>query len=179
MHLLDDVRHDLVYALRTLRREPALAAGVVLTFALAIGANAAMVALVSRLMLSAPPGVRDAGRVAHVTLVFKEPDGQRYPLTTTSYPVFRAMAEPGGPFSAAAAVYTTRLPVGRGADAQKCRPSRRPATTSPCWARSRRWVASSGPAMTRCRWEVPSWCSATPTGGASLRVRLRCSAAGS
>src|SRR5262245_35775797 len=35
-------RHDLSYAVRGLRREPALAAGIVLTFALSIGSTAAM-----------------------------------------------------------------------------------------------------------------------------------------
>src|SRR4051812_9175908 len=39
---LEPIARDIRYALRTLRREPAFAAGVVLTFALAIGANAAM-----------------------------------------------------------------------------------------------------------------------------------------
>ena len=46
---------DIVPALRALRREPTFVAGVVLTFALAIGANAAMFGLVTRLMLRRRP----------------------------------------------------------------------------------------------------------------------------
>jgi len=57
--LIEDARDDLRFALRSLRREPGVAFGIVATFALAIGANAAMVGLVTRLMLVAPPGVSD------------------------------------------------------------------------------------------------------------------------
>jgi len=51
--LLDQTRQDATYAFRALRREPGLTAGIVLTFALAIGANAAMFGLVGRLLLGA------------------------------------------------------------------------------------------------------------------------------
>ena len=54
---------ELVYATRSLRRDPALAIGVILTLGLAIGANAAMFGLVTRLMLPAPPGVVDRRRL--------------------------------------------------------------------------------------------------------------------
>ena len=48
MRLLTDIR----YALRTFRREPTFVAGIVLTFGLVIGTNAAMFGLVRRLMLA-------------------------------------------------------------------------------------------------------------------------------
>ena len=64
MALLDDLTRDLRYAARTFRREPAFVAGVVLTFGLVIGTNAAMFGLVQRLMLAAPSGIQDADRVA-------------------------------------------------------------------------------------------------------------------
>jgi len=114
MQLFDDLRHDLIYAMRTLRREPSLVTAVLVTFALAIGANSAMVGLISRLMLSAPPGVEDPARVAHLQVVYAGLDGSRDAMSTTSYPVFRAAAS-GRAFSSAAAVYATKLEVGRGA----------------------------------------------------------------
>ena len=70
MSLLDDLARELRYAARTFRREPAFVAGIVLTFGLAIGTNAAMFGLVQRLMLAPPPGVRDAERVVRVGMTF-------------------------------------------------------------------------------------------------------------
>ena len=66
--VVDDARRDLQFALRSLRREPGVAAGIIATFALAIGANAAMVGLVARLMLAAPPGVSDPDAVARLKI---------------------------------------------------------------------------------------------------------------
>ena len=63
-----DVARDARYAARAFRREPTFVVGVVLTFALVIGTNAAMFGLVQRLMLAPPPGVRDAERVVRVGL---------------------------------------------------------------------------------------------------------------
>jgi len=114
--LLDATRQDALYAVRALRREPGLAAGVVLTFALAIGANAAMFGLVGRLLLGAPPGVRDAGRVARISLLFASESGERFAAATTSYPAFRAINALGATLSAAAAVRTDTVTLGRGAE---------------------------------------------------------------
>src|SRR5580765_438526 len=88
---LESVARDLRYAARSLRREPGLVFGVVATFALAIGANAAIFGLVSRLMFSPPPGIRDAERVAHVRLRFSGGGDASFVATTTSYPTFRAL----------------------------------------------------------------------------------------
>jgi len=88
MSLLTDTR----YALRTFRREPLFVAGVVLTFGLVIGTNAAMFGLVQRLMLAPPPGIQDAERVVRVGLTFASEDGGRFTMTSTSYPVFRSLA---------------------------------------------------------------------------------------
>src|SRR5215212_2561109 len=87
--LLRDVRH----AARSFRREPSFVAGVVLTLALAVGTNGAMVGLVERLMIAPPPGIRDAERVVRLGVEFAADDGERYLTTTTSYPVFRTMAD--------------------------------------------------------------------------------------
>lgn len=94
----------LALAVRSLKREPALAAAVVLTFALAIGANAAMFGLVSRLMLGAPPGVSEPDRVARLRL-------------TTSYPRYRELAALTQAFDAAAAARPMKVIHGSGGDA--------------------------------------------------------------
>ena len=116
MTLLDHLRQDATYAARALRREPGLTLGIIATFALAIGANAAMFGLVNRLLLAAPPGVANADRVTRVTLDFVTTDGDRFGGTTTSYPVFRALDKLTGAFKAAAAVRTDTVALGQGAE---------------------------------------------------------------
>ena len=62
---LDDARRDLQYAVRTLRRAPGFTAGIVLTLALAIGANTAMFSVISGVLLK-PLGYPDAHRIVAV-----------------------------------------------------------------------------------------------------------------
>ena len=88
---MERVSRDVRFAARTLRREPALVAGVVATFALAIGTNAAMFGLVTQLMLAAPPGIGDPDAVARVQLAVLEEDGASFALSTTLFPTFRAL----------------------------------------------------------------------------------------
>jgi predicted permease len=99
---------SLRYAFRSLRREPALVAGVVATFALAIGANAAMFGLVTRLMLSAPPGVTDPQQIG------------RMPMTT-NYPEYQRVASLGEAFSGVAAARDLNMIMGRGGEAREVR----------------------------------------------------------
>jgi predicted permease len=108
--------NDLRYAFRSFRREPAFAAGVVFTLALAVGINAAMFGLVERLMLAPPPGVEAAERVMRVTLDYTGPRGETFPSSTFSYPGFRAIAGMAGAVSQAAAVRADSVTVGRGAE---------------------------------------------------------------
>ena len=114
--LLEDARQDLRFAVRSLRREPGVAAGIVATFALAIGANAAMVSLVARLMLVAPPGVSNPESLARLQIDVTTADGDRYAMTTTSYPAFRAARALDDAFASVAASRPSRLTTGRGAD---------------------------------------------------------------
>jgi predicted permease len=114
---LEALRHDVAYATRSLRREPALAAGVVVTFALAIGATAAMFGLVRQLMLAPPPGITEPSRVAQAELRFVTDDGEMYTASTTSYPVFRGLASQTAAFSAVAASHADTILFGRGASA--------------------------------------------------------------
>jgi putative ABC transport system permease protein len=96
------------YALRSLKREPALVAGVVASFALAIGANAAMFGLVTRLMLSAPPGVAAPEQLGRMT-------------RTASYPRYEELARMRDAFSSVAAARPSSSIMGRGADAREVR----------------------------------------------------------
>jgi len=114
--LIDDVQRDVQFALRSFRREPSVAAGIVATFALAIGANAAMVGLVTSLMFSALPGVVDPDVVARLRIDVTTADGDRYAMATTSYPVFRAAESRHEAFSAVAASRPLRLTIGDGAE---------------------------------------------------------------
>ena len=62
----EDFRQDIQYALRGLRRNPGFTVTVALTFALGVGANAAVFSLIEPLMLRTPPGLIDPGRLHRV-----------------------------------------------------------------------------------------------------------------
>ena len=111
------VWQDIGYAVRGLRREPSLAIGVVVTLALAIGANAAMFGFVRQLMLAPPPGIAHANAVARVSLRRTTADGEQYSLTTTSYPAFVALRAIDGAFASVAAVRSDTITMGETATA--------------------------------------------------------------
>src|SRR5262245_33888370 len=108
---------SLLQAFRSLRREPGLAAGAIATLALAIGVTATMLELVTRLMLSAPPGIREPDRIARVMMELDFGGGQKFSMSTTSYPFFRQVSELGA-FSSTAAVAPTNVILGTGGDAK-------------------------------------------------------------
>ena len=64
-HWLDDLRADLTYAVRTLRRNPGFAASVVMTLALGIGANTAIFSVVNGVLIRPLP-VPDPERLTYV-----------------------------------------------------------------------------------------------------------------
>jgi predicted permease len=75
-----------------------------------------MFGLLERLMLSPPPGIRDAGRVVRVQLGYTPAGGQPYTMSTTSYPVFEAVASLGSAFGGVAGVRSDTVTTGRGAE---------------------------------------------------------------
>src|SRR4029453_5793267 len=52
---LESIMQDLRYAIRALRRNPGFTIGVMVTLALGIGANTAMLGVVARLLFRSPP----------------------------------------------------------------------------------------------------------------------------
>ena len=65
---IDALMQDLRYAVRGLRRAPAFTITVILTLGLGIGANAAMFAVIDRLMLRPFPLIREPGTVQRIYL---------------------------------------------------------------------------------------------------------------
>src|SRR5690348_7162422 len=61
--LISDVRDDLRFAVRGLRRDKVMASFIVVTLALGIGANAAMFGAVDRLLIRGPSYIADPSRV--------------------------------------------------------------------------------------------------------------------
>jgi predicted permease len=112
--MTDAICRDLRYVVRSLRREPVFLVAVIVLFAVAVGTNAAMFGLVSRLMLSAPPGIQGADRVARLEFQLGDAAGGSA-MSTTSYPVFRAMRDVPS-FRAVAMARSDTVSVGQGAD---------------------------------------------------------------
>jgi putative ABC transport system permease protein len=111
--LTSEIAQDTGYAVRTLRREPALLLGVVCTLALALGVNAAMFGVVSRLLFSPPAGVTAPESVYRVNFAVRTERGDEFVLTSTSYPAFQQLRDTRA-FAAIAAVRTVTATVDRG-----------------------------------------------------------------
>lgn len=114
-------RLPITAALRSLRREPGLAAGVIATLALAIGVTATMLELVTRLMLSAPPGITDPERVVRMVMQADFGGGQKFAMTTTSFPFYESVAGLTEAFSLVAAAVPGTTIWGSGEDAREIR----------------------------------------------------------
>lgn len=116
---IDDLRDDLSFALRSLRREKLVAAFIIVALALGIGANAAMYSVVDRLLIRGPEHLADADRVMRFFRTeTRVPEGD---LTThsfgwVSYDLFRRDTTS---FAAVGAymVYSRGFTFGEGADA--------------------------------------------------------------
>ena len=105
-----EMRDDLLHTVRALRSHSAPLAGALLTLALAIGINAAMVGLVGRAFLTAPEHLQEPDRL--VTLAFERGQGdQRVRMTTTSYVTFASVRDHVPAFSGAAAWQRTSTAV--------------------------------------------------------------------
>ncbi len=105
---------DFRYALRGLARSPAFTATVVITLGLGIGANAAMFAVIDRLMFRPFPMMRDPGQVNRVYLQTTY-QGRQNTSTVFPYTRYLDLKRATSAFSRYAAMSEWRLPVGTGA----------------------------------------------------------------
>ena len=112
------ISRDIRYAFRSFRREPGFVVGVVLNFALAIGASAGMFGLVNRLLFAPPPGITESERVALVGLILNN-GSDAFTVFSTSYPVFQSVAGTVKAFDHAAAFRSDTVTLGRGADIEQ------------------------------------------------------------
>lgn len=96
--LIDDLRQDVRFGLRTLRQQPAFAAVAVLTLALGIGANSALFSLANALLLRPLP-VRDPGSLVLLYQVAPRLN----PHTYFSYPNYAALRDGNDVFAGVAA----------------------------------------------------------------------------
>ena len=104
-------------ALRTLVRSPGLALGVILAFALGIGANATMFGIVDRLLLTPPSHIREPDAVKRLVVdryvSFVNDRVQSTSLAYRDYADFTRVPQ----FAAVAAFQPQRLTLGRGESA--------------------------------------------------------------
>lgn len=112
--LLDTTLRDIRYALRGLRARPGFAFGVVATLALGIGANAAMLGAVDRLLFRPPAYLRDPGRVHRVYEVTNQPTLNYQ--ETLQFPRYLDLARSTSAFSTVAAFADQNVAVRTGDD---------------------------------------------------------------
>ena len=89
--MLDRLAADVVSAVRTLRGAPTLPVAAILTTALAVGTNLAMLGLIDRALLSPPAHVIDPERIFTLGFEFSGRSGERVLAATTSFPAFQSI----------------------------------------------------------------------------------------
>jgi putative ABC transport system permease protein len=105
LRLLDELRADVTYALRWLRRSPGFAAAAILSLALGIGANTAIFSVIDSLMLRTLP-VRQPDRLVQ----FLPGNGH----TTWTYPMWAAIRANGNRFGGVLAWSSDRFDLSSG-----------------------------------------------------------------
>jgi predicted permease len=116
---LEGVRGTLKYAVRGIVRSPGLSLGIVLAFALGLGANATMYETVERMLLKPPAHIVDADGVGRL-LIERDVLGERRHSATMAYSDYRDFTEVAG-FSHVAAVARREVTVGSGESAERVR----------------------------------------------------------
>jgi len=121
--VLDWGIEGIVRSLRTIRRYPGFAAGVVLTLALGVGANAAMFGILDRLLFQPPSHVVDHESVFRVMLE-RTWSGERSRQASLSFPDYLDLEAAGGFASVAAWSGPSELTLGRGEEATRVKVAR-------------------------------------------------------
>jgi predicted permease len=111
--LVESILQDTRYAVRGLRAKPGFTAGIVLTLALGIGANAALFGIVDRMLFRAPAYLRDAEHTHRVYLAATS-GGQENIAAWTSFPRYADLVRWTHAFSSIATFATWRIAVGDG-----------------------------------------------------------------
>ncbi len=104
---MDTWRRNLVYAGRLLGRSPGLAVTAVLSLAIGIGANTAVFTVADGVLLRAPAGVGDAGRLVDIG---RSQDGQGF--DNNSYPNYLDLRSRSRSFTRVAAARFSPDPMG-------------------------------------------------------------------
>jgi len=94
--VIDSLRSDVQYALRTLRATPGFSAIAILSIALGIGANVAIFSVIDAVLLRPVQGIREPERIVEIT------------SDVVSYPAYRDMAAAARSFEGGLAAFRTR-----------------------------------------------------------------------
>jgi predicted permease len=111
---VDQLKQDVSYALRGMRRSPGFTATAVLSLALGVGANTAIFSLIDALLLRWLP-VREPQTLLQLTILGR--DAQ--PLENFCYPLVKALAEHGDVFASLCGFSSATFTTGEGDSLQK------------------------------------------------------------
>ncbi|HJU69729.1 MAG TPA: permease prefix domain 1-containing protein, partial [Gemmatimonadaceae bacterium] len=113
----DELRRDVGYAVRQLRASPGFTIAVVLTFAIGIGANAAMFGIIDRLLLRGPAHVREPERLARFYYSVQDPGRGVFTGSHVGYVAYSVLKDRLRSLDGLAAYSASEATLGRGAEA--------------------------------------------------------------
>jgi predicted permease len=116
--MIESLLHDVRYSLRALRRQPAFLAIAAFTLAVGFAANSTVFAVVDRLLLSTPPHIHEADRIARVHIEIADVRGGRFLWYQMPYAAFRGLEANVQGFESLGAYRRTTGSVGTGEDAR-------------------------------------------------------------
>jgi putative ABC transport system permease protein len=97
-----DLRHDLQYGLRMLRKQPVFSVAAILTLALGVGSNAAIFSVINAVLLRPLP-FPNSGQLVALYSRYLPPTGYDFPFFSLSGPEFADIEKQVNAFSAVAA----------------------------------------------------------------------------
>ncbi|HEX4681665.1 MAG TPA: ABC transporter permease [Gemmatimonadaceae bacterium] len=124
---IDAVHHDILFAIRQLRRAPTFIFAAVATLALGLGANATMFGTIDRLLFRPPAYVADPARVVTVGVSMMR-GGAPSTQWSQSWQVYQDLRRATDAFANVATYTPTPLTLGEGSTARRIRGMRATAT---------------------------------------------------